>query len=271
MEKIGFLYFSNNSSPTFSIIDAEADHPFMPVSPLELLRNGTSSLPWMTGITSQEGAWYTSSLYGQDSMEYLKEYQAKRIQATKSLLAGMVEKDEDIERILEFYTQNKPVDDQEMRVPMSQLASDLIFNVEGLLGVHLVSKFDTPVYLYQFNFRGNWSFADEFEETQHDYEGVAHLDDISYYMRVPFHSTLSQKEVEIMKLFTTFIANFVKNGAPSEHWPRFKPGQGVSMLIDNPTQLSYQMPFGSRMKFLMDLLDHPEDLQSDYPESHDEL
>ena len=249
--------------------DAEAEHPFMPVSPLELLRNGSSKIPWMTGITSQEGAWYTSSLYGQDSMEYLKEYQTKRVEATKSLLAGMLEKDEDIEKLLEFYTQNRPVDDQALRVPMSELVSDVIFNVEGLLAIHLVSKV-APVYFYQFNFRGNWSFAHEFEETQHDYQGVAHLDDISYYMRIPLHSKLSEPEVEIMKIFTTFIANFVKFGKPSDNWPAFKPNQGVSMLIENPPKLSHQIPFKSRMKFLMDLLGHPEDLFQDY-QVHDEL
>ena len=79
----------------------------MPESPLELLRNGqVANLPWMTGLTSEEGpffnhyiiqiiwflffylylgAWYISSLYGQDSMEFLKEYDQNPIEATKAL------------------------------------------------------------------------------------------------------------------------------------------------------------------------------------------
>ena len=69
-----------------------------------------------------------------------------------------------------------------MRVPISEMTSDAIFNVEVLLAVHLVSKV-SPVFFYQFNYVGNWTFAHEFEETKHDYKGVAHLDDISYYMR----------------------------------------------------------------------------------------
>ena len=80
----------------------------MPESPLELLRNGqVANLPWMTGLTSEEGpffncyiiqiiwflfsfpfylgAWYISSLYGQDSMEFLTEFDQNSIEATKAL------------------------------------------------------------------------------------------------------------------------------------------------------------------------------------------
>ena len=168
-------------------IDSEAEEPFMPESPIELLKKGQfSHLPWMTGLTSQEGAWYISSLYGQDSMEYLKEFDQKPIEATKALGGGLfdLETDEKVLKVLNFYTNGEPVADQKRRIPMSELASDLIFNAETLLAVHLQSrKSSAPVYFYQFNHRGNWTFAHEFEETKHDYGGVAHLDDISYFMR----------------------------------------------------------------------------------------
>ena len=74
-----------------------------------------------------------------------------------------------------------------------------------------------------------------------------------------------------MKTFTGFIANFVKNGKPSENWPQFKVGNGVSMLIENPPKLSNKMPFAPRIQLGMNLLGHPENLGQDYQIEHDEL
>ena len=138
----------------------------------------------MVGLTSQEGAWFTSALYGQDSMEFLKEFDQKRAFATGQIIAKMLKSDEEWLKVLDFYTNGEQVADQKQRIPLSELTSDMIFNAEALLAVHIQSrKSDAPVYFYQFNFRGDWTFAHEFEETKHDYGGVAHLDDISYFMR----------------------------------------------------------------------------------------
>lgn len=40
-----------------------------------------------------------------------------------------------------------------------------------------------PVFLYIFHFRGEWSFAEEFEEVPRTYDGVAHVDDLRYLFR----------------------------------------------------------------------------------------
>ena len=193
-----------------------------------------------------------------------------------SNLAKLIFLIKDIERVFEFYTKGQKLADQGQRIPMSELVGDMIFNAEHLLGVHIQSRQSkAPVYFYTFNFRGNWSYAHEFEETKHDYGGVAHLDDISYFLRVHFHPNLSEEETKVMKIFTGFIVNFVKNGKPSENWPAYKPGSGATMQIDNPSTITYKMPFETkerpgRMNFWMELLGHSEDLTSDFVK-HDEL
>ena len=142
------------------------------------------NLPWLVGLTSQEGAWYIASLYGQDSLAFLKEFDQKPVEAMRAMSLSISQNDENLMKVLKFYTNDKPVADQNQRIPMSELASDMIFNAETLLAIHIQSRTSSaPVYFYQFNYRGNWTFAHEFEETKHDYGGVAHLDDISYYMR----------------------------------------------------------------------------------------
>ena len=75
-------------------IDKEAIAPFMPESGLNLVKTGDfENLPWMVGLTSQEGAWYVSTLYGQDNMTFLKEYDQNIIDHTQSLVMDLFEGD----------------------------------------------------------------------------------------------------------------------------------------------------------------------------------
>ena len=70
-------------------IDKEAQFPFMPESGLDLVKSGHfEHLPWMVGVTSQEGAWYVSTIFGQNNMTYLKEYDENLTEATKALAGG---------------------------------------------------------------------------------------------------------------------------------------------------------------------------------------
>lgn len=253
-------------------IDSEAEHPFMPESPLDLLRQGkVLNLPWMTGLTSQEGAWFISAFYGQDSMEYLKEFDRQPGKAMQSLGIGFFDSDESLAlKALNFYTKGQGVADQKQRIAMAELSSDLIFNVECLLAVHIHSrKSSAPVFMYKFNYRGNWTFAHKFEETPHDYEGVAHLDDIGFYLKLPlYHPHLNPEEVSVMKHFTGYIANFVIHGQPDDGktWLPFQPGNGHYMKIENPPEMSKQVPFpAERLEFWMkEVLKFDEDLMADY-------
>jgi carboxylesterase type B len=66
--------------------DKEAARPFLPKSALEMARQGEMpSYPFLTGYASQEGAFKTASLFGQDSMAFLKEFDAKPLEALKAL------------------------------------------------------------------------------------------------------------------------------------------------------------------------------------------
>ena len=70
-------------------VDKEAAKPFLPKSALEMARQGEfPSHPFLTGYASQEGAFKTASFYGQDSMAYLKEFDANSLAAMKALTAN---------------------------------------------------------------------------------------------------------------------------------------------------------------------------------------
>ena len=64
------------------------------------------------------------------------------------------------------------------------MVSDILFNYEGQVATYLHARNSpAPVYFYRFDYRGQWTFAHEFEEIKHDYEGVAHVDDIRFFMK----------------------------------------------------------------------------------------
>jgi carboxylesterase type B len=69
-------------------------------------------------------------------------------------------------------------------IPMSELMSDLKFNFELMMAAHLHARHSlAPVYVHRFDYRGLWTFAHQFEETKHDYGGVAHVDDLRYVFK----------------------------------------------------------------------------------------
>ena len=66
--------------------DREAEKPFLPKSALEMVRQGDMpSHPFLTGYASQEGAFKTAAMFGQDSMAFLKEFDANSLEAMKAL------------------------------------------------------------------------------------------------------------------------------------------------------------------------------------------
>ena len=89
-------------------MDPEAEVQMLPENPLEMLRNGDfQHLPWMVGLTSQEGAWYSSTIYGQNSMQYLKEFDEKSELAASLIVSGLLDSKEKYQEALNFYTKGK--------------------------------------------------------------------------------------------------------------------------------------------------------------------
>ena len=67
-------------------VDKESSRPFLPKSALEMARqNEMSSHPFLTGITSQEGAYVLAAFFGQDSLDRLKQFDENSLDAMRSL------------------------------------------------------------------------------------------------------------------------------------------------------------------------------------------
>ena len=91
---------------------------------------------------------------------------------------------QEIAKIFDFYLNNSPVSNQSQRVAMTEVLSDQRYAFENLMAAYFhARKSSEPVYLFEFDFQGLWSYAHEFEETVHDYNGVSHHDDMRYLFR----------------------------------------------------------------------------------------
>ena len=66
--------------------DPEAPRPFLPKTALETARLGEMpSHPYLTGYTSQEGAYVLAAMFGQDSMQFLREFDENTLEAMRAL------------------------------------------------------------------------------------------------------------------------------------------------------------------------------------------
>ena len=89
-----------------------------------------------------------------------------------------------VEKLRKFYLDESPITDLSRMIPMSEFMSDLKFNLEIFMAAYFHARQShAPVYVSLFKYRGLWTFAHEFEETKHDYGGVAHVDDLRYLFK----------------------------------------------------------------------------------------
>lgn len=114
----------------------------------------------------------------------------------------------------DFYIEDDNFRDQKHRIPMSSFFSDVIFNAEALHAVHLHAfQNKAPVYLYRFGFQGQWSYVELLDKEKKDYGGVAHLDDVRYFMRC-----VSLKcGMQSMYTLCTNARNLLQNAIQDQH------------------------------------------------------
>ena len=66
---------------------------------------------------------------------------------------------------------------------LANLMSDVTFNYELLEGLYWhARKENSSAYFYRFDYEGDWSLTHYYDKTKADYGGVAHLDDIRFFM-----------------------------------------------------------------------------------------
>lgn len=223
----------------------EPVHPgaFLTEDPAVLSKHGRLlDIPWMTGITSEEGALVAPGLYARNNGELIKKLGKDFLNiAPITLLFGETcPKDEEkrvASEIRKFYFGNSPIDNS-TRFKVIDMYSDAWFTYAAQTSVrHYLEKQSSPVYYYYLAYKGSASFSIIFGDPNNDY-GVSHADELQYLFPVGEqlfkHIPLSKDDRKMIDVITSLWYNFASTGNPtpevSEQIPvKWKPVRTESL------------------------------------------
>ncbi|KZC14640.1 Venom carboxylesterase-6 [Dufourea novaeangliae] len=204
----------------------EPDHPgaFLTEDPAISSRNGRlMDIPWMTGITSEEGSLVVPGLYKRHNGQLLKKLNNDFSNiAPITLLFGQSCPKDEIKRVAseirEFYFGKAPIDNA-TRFKLIDMYSDAWFTHAAHNSVRdYLKKQSAPVYYYYLAYRGRASFSKIFGDADNDY-GVCHADELQYLFPVGeqlFTDTpLNENDHKMVDTITSLWVNFATTGNPT--------------------------------------------------------
>lgn len=204
----------------------EPKHPgaFLTEDPAISSRNGRMmDIPWMTGVTSEEGSIIAPGLYARNNGALVKKLNEDFVNiAPITLLFGQSCPTKEIKRVAteirEFYFHDKPIDNS-TRFSLIDMYSDAWFTHAADSSVHdYLEKQSSPVYYYYMAYRGSASFSIIFGDPDNDY-GVCHADELQYLFPVGEQLfkdiPLSDKDNKMIDTITKLWVNFATTGNPT--------------------------------------------------------
>lgn len=256
----------------------EPAHPgaFMMEDPLISVREGRLlDVPWMTGITSEEGALRVAGIYGVENGVKELENNFNKIAPISllyderyNLLTNEDLRNEISGAIRHFYFGYNAIDyTDDSRFKVINMYSDSWFNHGTHQAVQdFIVNYTSPLFYYYFAYKGSVSFSTIFGDSVKDY-GVSHADDLQYLFPVGeqlFPNTaLSKKDHEIINIMTYIWYNFANSGNPTPKvtklvplkWKPVKTSYAPEYLrIENPTNITMDHSLLSQRMIFWDTL-----------------
>ncbi|XP_039295370.1 uncharacterized protein LOC111060276 [Nilaparvata lugens] len=206
-------------SPFGPVVEpGNADNAFLPSHPSIAIKNTTTKVPWLVGFTSAEGLYPGAEFV--ENEDFMKSLEANWTKMAPHLLeynytAEPSTMDEVSNEIKRFYFCDKTINEKPLQI--INLLSDRHFEsgiAQSVATYALYStRRDTPVYLYKFSYKGNFS-ATIAELTRNDY-GVNHGDDILYvFDNRFFDDRATDKDKEMRERMINMYDSFIRKRAP---------------------------------------------------------
>ncbi|XP_043271072.1 venom carboxylesterase-6-like [Venturia canescens] len=241
----------------------EPDHPgaFLKEEPVESIKSGNViDIPWMTGITSEEGALKVPDIYGTKDQDYVKLLDEKFMElAPITLLYDHTCSEKFMknvtERIRQFYFGDGKIDESK-RMDMVDMYTDAWFFIgtDNAVRDHL-KALSSPVFYYYFTYKGSFSLSGIFGDAEKDY-GVVHGDELQYLF--PFkggllpEESMKEEDRKMVDVMTRLWVNFATSGNPT---PEKTPEIPVKWTPVRTSNLEYFHIGGSqRLKMGANLL-----------------
>ncbi|KAF5306371.1 hypothetical protein FQR65_LT07395 [Abscondita terminalis] len=213
-----FMEYNYDPSILFKpVIESRSKNAFLPEHPVEIIKSGRmSQIPFMTGITTEDGAIKSSGIYYNYSLvEKLNLNFNKILPLVLNYNGFEFNMDDFADAIRKFYFNNKDIDN-DTKDEVTNMITDALFMVPARMTSELHAKHSTkPLYFYLFGYKGSTSFSKIFGDSDYDY-GVCHCDDLLYLVPNSFvkHHP-SAEDIRMTDVMTTLWYNFASTGNPT--------------------------------------------------------
>jgi juvenile-hormone esterase len=252
-----FKYFSIEPLTPYTLVTenktAANPNPFLEKQPLSYLQDEEFlKVPWIVGNVQDEGILRVAQLVRQpETLKALNENFKTLITQLLALQVSVGENTTSLyDNMINFYLGGKSsidVNDPKSVQGFIDLYTDRSFTYGTYQTAILQSqKGHTPIWMYNFDYRGQYSYGDQFAATTNDINfnwGVSHCDDLLYLFKSPalFPDLAKESDLKMSEALVTMWTNFAIHGTPDP----FNSLQWNSLNFNNTEEIK-----GSNLKVL---------------------
>ncbi|GAB0091519.1 Carboxylic ester hydrolase [Sergentomyia squamirostris] len=223
-----YNFFEWDTDPMIPFVPVvEPEHPdaFITKHPRVVMNPHAASVPWLAGLTLDEGALKSASLINlPDLTQSVNKQWSFALPVSLNYDHHSPNRIEEItKQINEFYFQNQKLTPNTHQ-NLTNLYSDgwFVAGFDEYLRIRLTKsdrKSVGPTFVYLFAHKGSASFTEIFKGGREKYYGVCHAEELQYLFPVGkelFVSAIPTKnDIKMRKLITKLWVNFARTGNPT--------------------------------------------------------
>jgi len=251
-------------------VDPESRMPYMPSEPIDLMTSGGfQHIPWIAGLTDDEGAFKGSTFIA--DMKGVREFEEQYEKLGPLMFGlhdGMSEAPKvNAQRVRDYYWGAAAIDKDNVQKVVNAISdSSYSHPIDTASKIHAM-KSQSPVYVYHFGYRGQFSL------TQLDVDnyppkivpkdvkfGVGNGDDLIYLfpLLAGIFRPLPKEDLIFSQRFVELLGSFVRTGTPSIEmgedagtfvWNRVLSTNATHLDIGNEMRMDDGLPNHERMNF----------------------
>ncbi|XP_050428947.1 venom carboxylesterase-6-like [Adelges cooleyi] len=213
-----FMY--NPYSPFGPVVEPpDSEIPFLSELPYRILAKGEAAdVPWLSSVATHEGLYPGSEYVNNEAL--LNHIDKNWNQVIPHILdynytVPSSRIDEVSQRIRIEYMGEQPLV-KGKTAEFIQMIGDRLFVVDIVKAAQIQAQVGTsPVYMYQFAYRGRHSLSELFSHSTENY-GASHADDTAYALRTKIINVEeSEEDRSLVPIMVEIWTSFTKTGKPS--------------------------------------------------------
>lgn len=193
----------------------ESDDPFITKMYLDLLSDpNMTNIPLILGLTSNEAICFIENLSMDLFANDVKMFAPPQLAVPENILSEIGEE------VKRFYFGDRAVSNDNLPL-LLDFVSDCMFVVPVCVASELHSRYQHSAeqYFYYFSFDGKSNFIKKMYQGNHQLDGAAHADELTYMFEGSFFTTeemeIDSQEYKLRKAMCHMWTNFAKYGNPT--------------------------------------------------------